>query len=729
MPAGNITQTLAQTLIAARIVAGDENIPAAITSAGQIIYDAGIELIDRYAPDAPVAMKHLALVRLVGYFWNSDNTLVSRYALRDSGALNLLARWRVHRLGIVGTDSGAAPDAGGNGAQGPQGDPGPQGPKGDKGDKGDPGATGPQGPAGQGVPTGGTDGQVLTKASATDYDTAWEDAAAGAGGGLTQSQVDGRINTLIPPKRRIPDFAIGDAGEVATVNATGTAIEFKPVAADDAMTLTRRTALPATAGFNDGDLINLSGVIYELVAATEDANFYRGVIAQNAAGDTGYYGDSVFRFQPASPFNMRASFAKAGLVTAPANLYVKYHSGNEYADIVLNRASGRDTSTTWGYVHAPGTPGLETPTVGADFDLTVFSDTAYSTAQTIHTASRWEKDDRNEPDVNPIALGGNTDRWPKTKLPTDTAYQADIPSAVGITLLERTPGLTLTSTTADFNVGNAPYYWSNPGIDLDDHPHGEFHCSLELTILPTSDVNMGFVQGKANQLGADRQVALSNVIFASDIAELDDYVVGTNIQTLNGLNVFRQTVYSGSTIVGHYTIIFTHNANNEVGYHVFWDGQAGATGATFNAELRVTFTPSDAASGGGGGGTTMAFGTKQTYTPASGSRNWSNTFNTGIALPTTGWFALSYRYNGNDNPAIGGPYGNNASQSYIINAEDLVFAGLNGMFIESRFRAGTVTADHHLKVNRAGGNLQVAFIDRGSIQNFFIQAINYWPIT
>ena len=304
--------------------------------------------------------------------------------------------------------------------------------------------------------------QVLTKASATDYDTAWEDAASGVGGGLTQSQVDGRINTLIPPARRLPSFAIGDAGEVATVNATGTAIEFKPVAADDddAMTLTRRTALPATAGFNDGDLINLSGVIYELVKDTEDSNVYRGVIAQNAAGDTGYYGDMTFRFQSASPFNMRASFAKAGLVTAPANLYVKYHSGNEYADIVLNRASGRDTSTTWGYVHAPGTPGLETPTVGADFDLTVFSDTAYSTAQTIHTASRWEKDDRNDPVVNPIALGNNTDRWPKDKLPSDTAYSADIPHGVGITLLERTPGLTLTSTTADFNVGNAPYYWA-----------------------------------------------------------------------------------------------------------------------------------------------------------------------------------------------------------------------------------------------------------------------------
>src|SRR5262245_19444166 len=41
------------------------------------------------------------------------------------------------------------------------GTPGPQGPP------------GPTGPAGVGVPTGGTSGQVLEKASATDYDTVW----------------------------------------------------------------------------------------------------------------------------------------------------------------------------------------------------------------------------------------------------------------------------------------------------------------------------------------------------------------------------------------------------------------------------------------------------------------------------------------------------------------------------------------------------------------------------
>lgn len=53
---------------------------------------------------------------------------------------------------------------------------------GPKGDTGDPGPQGDPGPAGPGVPIGGTDGQVLTKTSATDYATAWETPAAGGGG-------------------------------------------------------------------------------------------------------------------------------------------------------------------------------------------------------------------------------------------------------------------------------------------------------------------------------------------------------------------------------------------------------------------------------------------------------------------------------------------------------------------------------------------------------------------
>jgi len=58
---------------------------------------------------------------------------------------------------------------------------GPQGPQGQQGATGATGPQGPQGdpgPAGAGVATGGTQGQVLTKVSATNYDTTWSNPAA-----------------------------------------------------------------------------------------------------------------------------------------------------------------------------------------------------------------------------------------------------------------------------------------------------------------------------------------------------------------------------------------------------------------------------------------------------------------------------------------------------------------------------------------------------------------------
>ena len=84
-----------------------------------------------------------------------------------------------------------------DGPPGPQGERGPAGEHGETGPKGDTGATGqtgPQGPQGVpgqdgvGVPTGGTAGQVLVKASGTDYDTEWTTPEAG---GVTDVQVNG----------------------------------------------------------------------------------------------------------------------------------------------------------------------------------------------------------------------------------------------------------------------------------------------------------------------------------------------------------------------------------------------------------------------------------------------------------------------------------------------------------------------------------------------------------
>jgi len=68
--------------------------------------------------------------------------------------------------------------AGPTGPTGPAGATGPQGPTGATGATGPTGATGAQGPPGQGVPAGGTTGQVLAKNTGTDYDTIWSTVAA-----------------------------------------------------------------------------------------------------------------------------------------------------------------------------------------------------------------------------------------------------------------------------------------------------------------------------------------------------------------------------------------------------------------------------------------------------------------------------------------------------------------------------------------------------------------------
>ena len=68
------------------------------------------------------------------------------------------------------------------GVQGSEGPQGPQGPAGPAGENGVDGTDGTDGTNGQGVPTGGTTGQVLAKSSATDYATEWVDASSGSGG-------------------------------------------------------------------------------------------------------------------------------------------------------------------------------------------------------------------------------------------------------------------------------------------------------------------------------------------------------------------------------------------------------------------------------------------------------------------------------------------------------------------------------------------------------------------
>ena len=78
---------------------------------------------------------------------------------------------------------------GDTGATGPQGPQGEQGIQGIQGPQGEQGIQGPAGQNGVGVVSGGTQGQVLAKASGTDYDTEWVTP-------VTMTDVQNYVNSL-----------------------------------------------------------------------------------------------------------------------------------------------------------------------------------------------------------------------------------------------------------------------------------------------------------------------------------------------------------------------------------------------------------------------------------------------------------------------------------------------------------------------------------------------------
>ena len=362
-------------------------------------------------------------------------------------------------------------------------------------------------------------------------------------------------------------------------------------------TLDVRTSLPAITDFTVGDMINLSGELYELVANTEDSNVLRGTLF-NRTSNTSYWGSAAsgevdFEFQGVSPNDIGLNILRTSLPSPPANLYIRITlSSGQIADVHLTRDTSSDTTARYAYDKAAGEPGLDVPTAGETYSIQVFSDSAFSTAQSVHTANRWEADNRDSP-VNPIALIGNNDRWGKDKVPADT-YYGEVQQTIGIIAEDTTyDGLTL-NPTSQVLVNTSPKYFS-PTLDLDDHPNGEFHIELDLTVVPVSDVNMSFVQGVSNATDEQKNVVQSNIVFASNLAEEDDFALTTADTRANGLTIFEVNLYSANTLLGTYFMRLIHNASDEAGIYYEWVGQAGGTGATLNAELRVTFTPTDTA--------------------------------------------------------------------------------------------------------------------------------------
>ena len=139
-----------------------------------------------------------------------------------------------------------------------------------------------------------------------------------------------------------------------------------------------------------------------------------------------------------------------------------------------------------------------------------------------------------------------------------------------------------------------------PAFDLDDHPAGEIHAEVVARIVTRSASNIGWGSG-----GADIDGRIVGLEFASAVAAADAFVSGG---TVEGVEVGHLLLYKGAAKQGVLRFYLGRDGSNRVGYLLDYRPESGASSTdnvTIDAQLDVSFMPAD-----GGGGSTSGVGAK-----------------------------------------------------------------------------------------------------------------------
>ena len=169
---------------------------------------------------------------------------------------------------------------------------------------------------------------------------------------------------------------------------------------EDALTLEVRSSIPNTSGFSVGDLINVNGDVYELIASGDAGNILTGVAV---ARTSPYIGVPTleWRSDDTGSDPVIAHLSRAVLGTSPpASIFIKFHTDSGfYSDENLVRDSSHDTNETFGY--ADGSVRFSPAVVGDKFTAQFFRGNDDSDPLTIHgQTDRWELEQRNHPDTS-----------------------------------------------------------------------------------------------------------------------------------------------------------------------------------------------------------------------------------------------------------------------------------------------------------------------------------------
>ena len=459
---------------------------------------------------------------------------------------------------------------------------------------------------------------------------------------VTPEKLKGVLDTTFPTKRRIPDFAQGDAGEIVKVNAAGDGLEIAPAApsapalalaseaeaeagTDNTKVMTplrtkqsidhhrvpTETNLPANPRLNERVISTSSTTFHKdrLLYATTTPNVEQYVFPD--VPETGIHsivGYSLGHSQ--ATLRNKVFLVLQGTTSLPAGAQVAIYREGQTRKIY----NISDTAFT-GFAHWFQILKATDDPSGSDLAYDDVDDTQnrYGINYRTSPTAPWQYPDET------YAAGDWTyseNGWIRTPgLGLDRQQVLDLirqnTVSEAITELIDGPGAGLAVTNASqaaYSAATAQNTFTN-SLDLDDSPAGVIEVEATLSMATRGNRNMGFVSGG----GATTPTArITGFTFASSVEESEDFASASEY----GVQIGSVPVYAGSTKIGDILFYISKDSDNALGYNYRYAPAAGAGSQNFtiSINLRTAFLHQEAgtAEGGGGGAVTIPLATQVT---------------------------------------------------------------------------------------------------------------------
>ena len=174
----------------------------------------------------------------------------------------------------------------------------------------------------------------------------------------------------------------------------------------------------------------------------------------------------------------------------------------------------------------------------------------------------------------------------------------DKPHRVGRTLFTSSQTINFALGTGRSIRSASPDYFPDFDLLAAENQTGVYHILVGLRLGGSglTDVNMGFIEGGANQSDADRRRELIGEATATRLRGTPVFVFSST-GALEGLEVITQNVWSGATNVGTYIGLLARRdtPNMRAGYYGYWVGRSGSTTPLMFEDVSVIWVPNDAA--------------------------------------------------------------------------------------------------------------------------------------